>query len=291
MCTKGVASVRRSSPEFQRALFSALQDAFIKETDYGSRVPRIIFDELKRLLDGRYSVREFVRTCQLKGPYDSPQPQQVVCDKIAKRRPGAEPRPGDRVEICMAQLPDVHAKAWEMAEDPAFMEQNDVPVALYYYISTTRTCVEQLVETVFGPDSMDLKRVELLFDQAEDIAEAQATRRCSIQAQVLDGFWDPGALARAPPSREGQRRSRKTRLAQMHQQTLERQQMIPKYQKFWSASGFIAPQEPKEEKKELQVQKKEFFKALKKQERKRERKIEDHKETLRAFFNQPPKKP
>ena len=63
--------------------------------------------------------------------------------------------------------PEAHT--FEMTEDPEWMKEHKQPVALYYYVSSFRTSLEQLFEV----EGAGMKHIRLLFDDAEDIAWAR----------------------------------------------------------------------------------------------------------------------
>jgi DNA polymerase delta subunit 1 len=52
---------------------------------------------------------------------------------MRQRRPGSEPQSGDRVPYILTKTEDPKAKAFEKAEDPKYVEENEIPVDYHYY--------------------------------------------------------------------------------------------------------------------------------------------------------------
>lgn len=192
--SKGDGSVRRSNPKYHRELFRELQMIFLSmaatSTSSSEQEKRQLVDhlydtvrsELQRALDGRVTIDEFSRTCQLKQHYAAPQAQSVVRDKIRERAPGSEPLPGDRVRFAIARPSKsnsgVALPAYMLAECSDYMEKNKIPLALSYYFKTIRTSIEQLFEIA----KMNMCRINSLFDQAEEFAKNQ------LKSQLHLGF-------------------------------------------------------------------------------------------------------
>jgi hypothetical protein len=179
--SKGDSSVRRSNPKFHRDLIRSLQRIFLdlaigRDITLRDKLFETVTLELQRALDGKITVDEFSRTCQLKQHYTTPQAQSVVRDKIRERAPGSEPQVGDRVRFAMAMPKDTKAPAYSMAECSTYMEEHKIPLAVHYYIRTIRTSVEQLFEIT----KMDMKRIGSIFDQAETHANDQLNRQMHL---------------------------------------------------------------------------------------------------------------
>ena len=273
MSSSGVASIRRSSCKLQKMLFLQLQESFTTHPDDTEGRHEMCRSLLQRVLTGNTTIDEFQRSCQLKGPYASPQPQSVVQQKIRDRKPGSEPRTGDRVTYVMRRLPGCpNAKTCEMAEDPAFMVENSLPVATYYYICSFRACIEQLFEV----EGKGMKRIQLIFDQAEDIAYAQTMGTTPVpNGGQINGYSDSLQLERASISRGGQQEVRRETLyTKKHQE----ERLVHHAKSFfanWAVSpahvgaqqtiaSNIGPQDPVTEKKEKTAARKEFFKSINK---------------------------
>jgi hypothetical protein len=189
--------------------------------------------EMQRVLDGHATVDEFQRSCQLKGPYAAPQPQSVVQEKIRERKPGSEPRTGDRVTYVMQRLPGrPDAKTFEMAEDPGFMVAFNLPVATYYYIKSFRTCLEQLFEV----EGKGMKRIRLIFDQAEDIAHAQTMGDATLpNGGQINDYKSHEDLVHAPESRDGRREDNKAKTAKKQ----DSQRRSKAFFENWAQSGAV----------------------------------------------------
>jgi DNA polymerase elongation subunit (family B) len=200
MDSKGVASVRRSSPAIHRGMYQRLQELFLSSEGDMTPLYDYLRSELQRMVDGKASVAEYSRTCQLKSVYATPQCQSTVRDKIARRAPGSEPRAGDRVAFALMRPPPGKTlAAYDMAEDPDYMVEHGIPIAAHYYINSFRTSIEQLFEI----SGCNMKRVQLLFDQAEDIAMRQQQGITTLQenSSIIREYTDEEIL-KAPSSRQ-----------------------------------------------------------------------------------------
>lgn len=272
MSSSGVASIRRSSCKLQKMLFLQLQESFTTQPDDTEGRHEMCRLLLQRVLTGHTTIEEFQRSCQLKGPYASPQPQSVVQQKIRDRKPGSEPRTGDRVTYVMRRVPGCpNAKTCEMAEDPSFMVENNLPVATYYYICSFRACIEQLFEV----EGKGMKRIQLIFDQAEDIAYTQTMGTLVPNGGQINGYSDALQLERASESRGGQQEVRRETLhTKKH-----KEERLTHHAKSFFANWVIGPTRDKEKptmalsngqqdlvagKKEKTAARKEFFKSINK---------------------------
>jgi len=278
MESKGVCSVRRSSPAFQRNLFTSLQNSFLYRPDDIDERHELVRTELQRLVEGHGTVAEFTRTCQLKAEYAAPQPQTIVRDLIKRRSPGTEPRAGDRVAYVMRRVNGkIDAKTIEMAEDPMFVEKNGLPLAIGHYISSFRTSIEQLFEVAA---QCPIKRVRLLFDQAEDISNSQTLDVSPPHGSRIRDFRDQADLALAKPSRQCMQESRANLLVVKRE---DQQVMVARARELFGLSPAaqakdIIPDKKKQQSKRKRAEGREIELA------KRARNAEAQQKLMRSFF-------
>jgi DNA polymerase delta subunit 1 len=71
-----------------------------------------------------------------------------VMHKMRERKPGSEPRSGDRVPFLLTKTEGGHrAKAFEKSEDPKYVLENNIPIDYhYYYLNKFLTPVSDLLE-------------------------------------------------------------------------------------------------------------------------------------------------
>jgi DNA polymerase elongation subunit (family B) len=71
-----------------------------------------------------------------------------VMHKMRERKPGSEPRSGDRVPFLLTKTEAGHrAKAFEKSEDPKYVLENNIPIDYhYYYLNKFLTPVSDLLE-------------------------------------------------------------------------------------------------------------------------------------------------
>ena len=81
--------------------------------------------------------------------------QKQVLEKINKRTPGAHPHTGDRVPFVLVKTDDPRAKLFEKAEDPKYVQENEIPLDYdYYFTNQLKKPVEDLLEPLTGDEDI-----------------------------------------------------------------------------------------------------------------------------------------
>lgn len=267
MDSKGVSSVRRSSIPLLRRLYNEVQELLfqVAESEDYEVMYEHLLKELQRLASDECDIDELTRTCQLAASYANPQPQSVLCEKIARngkkyRKPA--PRVGDRVPFCMRRLKP-KSKTYEMAEDPDYMKRHNVPAATHYFAKALRTPLEQLLE-VSG--RFDMNRINLLFDQAVDICTLRAK---GIDPTVVGGgegativdYKDP---KKAPKSKAQQKEDRKRKMVEREERKKKKAEQEKK--QAGAMAKFLVPKEKKRKREDSKKKKKSTKKKKAKKE-------------------------
>ena len=80
-----------------------------------------------------------------------------VVHKMRDRKPGSEPQSGDRVPFLLTKTDDPKAKGFEKAEDPKYVEENNIPVDYhYYFVNKFLNPVCDLLEPLFDDPKQDI---------------------------------------------------------------------------------------------------------------------------------------
>ena len=77
-------------------------------------------------------------------------PHVWVRDKMWERQPGSEPRQGERVSFLVSDTGNPKHKLFEKAEDPVYVEENDVKLDYKYYFEKLKKPVNDLMAPVIG---------------------------------------------------------------------------------------------------------------------------------------------
>jgi DNA polymerase delta subunit 1 len=144
---KGLQLVRRDNTPHVREVCKELLDVVLTSSDPGP--PKELAKERAiELLSGDVPNDKLVLSQSLSDSYKvggkavsitSPESINInqshvqVVTKMRQRKPGSEPQSGDRVPYLLTKTEDPKAKAFEKAEDPKYVEENEVPVDYHYY--------------------------------------------------------------------------------------------------------------------------------------------------------------
>jgi len=132
---KGLQVVRRDNTVFVREVCKELLDVVLESNDPGPP-KQLALERAINLLEGEVPVDKLILSQQLGDSYKNPNlPHVRVRDKMRERKPGSEPQSGDRVPYILVKTDDPKAKAYEKAEDPVFMKDNDIPIDYHHYFT------------------------------------------------------------------------------------------------------------------------------------------------------------
>ena len=132
---KGLQVVRRDNTKFVREVCKELLDVVLGSSD-PEPAKQLALERAINLLEGDVSNEKLVLSQQLGDSYKNLNlPHVKVRDKMRERKPGSEPQSGDRVPYILVKTGDPKAKAFEKAEDPVFIEENNIPIDYHHYFT------------------------------------------------------------------------------------------------------------------------------------------------------------
>ena len=132
---KGLQVVRRDNTMFVREVCKELLDVVLESNDPGPP-KQLALERAINLLEGDIPNDKLTLSQQLGDSYKNPNlPHVRVRDKMRERKPGSEPQSGDRVPYILVKTEDLKARAFEKAEDPAFVEEHNIQVDYHHYFT------------------------------------------------------------------------------------------------------------------------------------------------------------
>jgi DNA polymerase delta subunit 1 len=167
---KGLQVVRRDSCPFVRETLKKLLEMVLESSD-PNPVITAAREAAKTLIQGNVPIEKLLMSKQLAAEYKVPMPHVTVRDKIRARAPGSEPQQGDRVSFVIVKG---DGKMYEKAEDPAWVNEKNVPLDFqYYFTNQFKKPVQDLLEPLVSAD--------LIFDRkfmakTESITEVEARK-------------------------------------------------------------------------------------------------------------------
>jgi len=147
---KGLQLVRRDNTPHMREVCKELLDVVLESSDTGP--PKsLAMQRAIELLEGEVPNEKLILSQQLSDSYKSENLSHVqVRNKMRERQPGSEPQSGDRVPYLLVKTHDPRAKAYEKAEDPKYVEENNLPIDYpYYFLNKFLNPVCDLIEPLF----------------------------------------------------------------------------------------------------------------------------------------------
>jgi len=175
---KGLQLVRRDNTPFVRETCKELLDVIMesKDTNGAKEVAR---KRATELLEGKVANEKLVLSQKLADSYKSENlPHVSVVKKMREREPGSEPQSGDRVPFVLVKTGIKGAKQFQMAEDPKWVAQNQVPLDYgYYFTNKFMNPVSDLLEPLVGKDE--------LWDGIVEKKKARA-RKVDVEVEVSD---------------------------------------------------------------------------------------------------------
>jgi len=177
---KGLQVVRRDNTPFVRETCKELLDVIMesKNTDGAKEVAR---KRARELLEGAVSNEKLILSQKLADSYKSENlPHVSVVKKMREREPGSEPQSGDRVPFVLIKTGIKNAKQYQMAEDPKWVLQNNVPLDYeYYFTNKFMNPVSDLLEPLVAKD-------ELFEGLLEKKKRASRAKKVSTENEIGD---------------------------------------------------------------------------------------------------------
>uniref|UniRef100_A0A6C0JZ17 DNA-directed DNA polymerase n=1 Tax=viral metagenome TaxID=1070528 RepID=A0A6C0JZ17_9ZZZZ len=130
---KGLQLVRRDNTPYVREVCKELLDVVLSSDD-PEPAKNLAHQRAVELIDGSVPYKKLLLSQQLGDNYKSENlPHVSVRNKMRERQPGSEPQSGDRVPYILVDTGNPRAKAYEKAEDPLWVQENNLPIDYNYY--------------------------------------------------------------------------------------------------------------------------------------------------------------
>jgi len=165
---KGLQLVRRDNIPFVREVCKELLDVIL-ESKNPEGAKQVAKSRAVELLDGRVSIEKLTLSQKLADKYKSSEkdedgkkivstnyenvnlPHVSVVRKMREREPGSEPQSGDRVPFVLVKTSIKNARQFEIAEDPKWVKDHNVPLDYeYYFTNKFMNPVCDLLEPLVG---------------------------------------------------------------------------------------------------------------------------------------------
>jgi len=166
---KGLSLVRRDTTKHCRGVCRELLDVILNSSDPQPAID-LARERAISLLTGEVPTPELMLSQTLSESYKVKgepvsvtdelkslhinQAHVAVMRKMRERRPGSEPQTGDRVQYLIVRSENPRAKAFEKSEDPAYVEQHELPIDYFHYFENKfSTPVSDLLEPLVEGDA------------------------------------------------------------------------------------------------------------------------------------------
>ena len=198
---KGIQLVRRDNCKYVREVSKNVLDIIMYDMDVDKAV-QYAKTAVKMLLSNQVKISDLVitkslkRLAYIKNEQDIPpgksvikcdgfwisheykscsQPHLKVCERMHAREPGTGYTSGSRVPYVFIHSDDKKALQYMKAEDPSYVEANNIPLDLKYYMERQlRSPLESLFEVLVDSPG------KVLFDEALEQYKVDSNKQCSI---------------------------------------------------------------------------------------------------------------
>jgi DNA polymerase delta subunit 1 len=168
---KGLQVVRRDSCPYVRETLKGLLSQVLDSSD-PNPVIATAREAAKNLMQGKVPIEKLLMSKQLASEYKVPMPHVAVRDKIRARAPGSEPQQGDRVSFVIIKG---EGKMYEKAEDPAWVQEKNIPLDFqYYFTNQFKKPVQDLLEPLVSSDLIFDKKFMVKTDSTAEVAARKA---------------------------------------------------------------------------------------------------------------------
>lgn len=153
MDVKGLQAKRRDSCAFVRDV----QETFLRKSmteNYEAAVVYLI-EQIDRMRNGRVPIEELTFSKLLRSNYKNPQEHAEVRKKMLERDAASAPQIGDRIPF--VYIENASKRAYEKAEDPAYVKANGIPIDCAKYLARLKSSLNKIIddekiESIFFPN-------------------------------------------------------------------------------------------------------------------------------------------
>jgi DNA polymerase delta subunit 1 len=169
---RGVEVVRRDNCAMTTKCLRACCELIFLERKITEAV-QVAKDAIERLYLNKVDISELIITKSLSQPvedYATPQAHSRLAGKMAKREPMTAPAVGDRIPYVMVGE-GVKGGVAELAEDPIYTMENEIPINIEYYIKNQ---LQKPLMRLFGP-IIGEKQTNAIFGGDHTLKRVKAT--------------------------------------------------------------------------------------------------------------------
>jgi DNA polymerase elongation subunit (family B) len=134
----GVVLKRRDNSECVKKIVGGIVNIMMNEIDIDKTI-RFVKKEVKRLLDGKYPISDFITSKTLKSTYKDRERMAhvVLADRMARRDPGNAPQINDRIPYVAIETnsDDKKMLQGEKIEHPDYILENNLKIDYLFYLT------------------------------------------------------------------------------------------------------------------------------------------------------------
>jgi DNA polymerase delta subunit 1 len=134
--SKGLETVRRDNANLTKQVVGTTLDMILLESNPDGAI-KFVKQKIADLLQNKIDITDLIITKGLTKTADQYAGNKLghveLAARMKKRDPGSAPNVGDRVAYVMVKG-DKKQKAYELAEDPLFVLENDIPIDFQWYL-------------------------------------------------------------------------------------------------------------------------------------------------------------
>jgi DNA polymerase elongation subunit (family B) len=198
----GLSIKRRDSCDYLKDTYGGILNILMKDNSV-QKATEYLDTALHDLVKGNVPMDKLMITRALRSDYKNPQTiaHKVLADRIGKRDPGNEPKPGDRIKFVFVHRPGNGKKMLlgERIETPEFILNNNVKIDYTYYITNQLMkplqqlfglAVEKIWEYQKKPGAIktykkDIFQMEKEFSDNYELFTKKKEKYCSLKVKVL----------------------------------------------------------------------------------------------------------
>lgn len=171
---KGIELVRRDNCAVAKKVQQDVLDALMYKVDKNLACEKV-HEHMEMIVRNEYPFMEYKMSKSLRKNYvNEDLPHLKVVKKMKQRNPGSEPQIGDRVPFILIETPDLKAKACDKAEDPKYIEENNLKIDRLYYVE------HQIIKPICGLLDFVIEDASRLFESHLRTLKLQRNKQSTI---------------------------------------------------------------------------------------------------------------
>lgn len=132
----GIALKRRDNANIVKKIYGGIIDIILNKHDVKASIV-FLRDSLTDLIQGKYSLEDFIITKTLKGHYKDPKQiaHKVLAERIKERSPGNAPQVNDRIPYAYIEVENEKVLQGDRIEHPDYIKEKKLKVDYLFYIT------------------------------------------------------------------------------------------------------------------------------------------------------------